>query len=342
MPRIAGIDLARALAIGGMFVAHLARDDWAWAIRLAAGRSSALFALLAGCGLGFMTMRAYPNAVSAHYRRVLLRAAYLGVLGVALMFLGTPVVVILSSYALMFALTVPFLGAPPRLVFASAAVVVAVAPPVVQALRLALTGSPEHSSMWIPGVFELATGYYPALSWLAYSLVGLGLVRLDLQRTRTQLSVVLAGVAASLIGYGGGWALTHVLDVPEGQITYLSSLVGVKPHTDSGFEILGNIGASLIVIGLSLLVTRANWQRLFLSPLTAAGSMSLTLYVGHLFYIWALGPAAVWYPTSQQPLLWLIGGSIVFAFWWRLFFGRGPLEQLLARLTDHARPSPVP
>lgn len=207
MPRIVGIDLARAVAIGGMFVAHLAltsETGWWW---LADGRPSALFALLAGCGLGFMTKRAYPDTVSGHYRRVLLRAVYLGLLGIMLMFLGTPVVVILPSYALMFALTIPFLGAPPRRLFIYAGLVTAVAPPVVQALRLLVTGSPQHSSNWIPGLFELATGYYPALSWLAYSLVGLGLTRLDLGSLRTQLTMMVAGVAASVVGYGGGWAL---------------------------------------------------------------------------------------------------------------------------------------
>src|SRR5690625_4336921 len=167
MPRIAGIDLARAVAIGGMFVAHLAKTDgggWWW---LADGRSSALFALLAGCGLGFMTARPGPHAP-----RILRRALILGLAGVALFFLNTPVVVILSSYALMFALTVPFLHLRPRALFAWAGLVVLLAPPVVQAVRVVVNGEPGPGA-WIPGRFELATGYYPALAWLAYSLVGL-------------------------------------------------------------------------------------------------------------------------------------------------------------------------
>ncbi len=335
MPRIAGIDLARALAIGGMFVAHLAKDDggWWW---IADGRSSALFALLAGCGLGFMTARAYPdrNAVQGEYRRILLRALYLGILGIGLMFLQTPVAVILSSYAVMFALTVPFLHLRPAALFGWAAGVAAIAPPIVQGIRMGVTGEPARSFEWTPGLSELVTGSYPALSWLAYSLVGLGVVRLPLRRLATQGALLGAGVALGIVGYGGGRWLERLLGGRDGELTYPMSLVSVEPHTDSGFEILGNIGASLVIISLSLILTRWAWQRLYLFPLTAAGSMSLTLYVGHLLYIWALGPDAVWYPASQAPLLWLMGGSLVFATWWKLFFGRGPLERVLTHLSS--------
>lgn len=334
MPRLAGIDLARAIAIGGMFVAHLAKEDgegWWW---LADGRSSALFALLAGCGLGFMTARAYPDRERARqeYPRILRRALWLGVTGVLLMFLQTPVVVILSSYAVMFALTVPFLNLRPAALFGCAAAVVLVAPPIVQGVRLLVNGAPEPG-MWIPGVFELASGYYPALSWLAYSLTGLGLVRLRLYRYHVQALLLLCGAALCVAGYGGGARLEEAMGGRGTELTYPMSLVSVEPHTDSGFEILGNIGASLVVIALSLLLTRRLLQQLFWYPATAAGSMSLTLYVAHLFYIAILGPDAVWHPTSQGPLVWLIVGSLVFATAWKLTLGKGPLERGLARLS---------
>lgn len=330
MPRIAGIDLARALAIGGMFVAHLAQADggWWW---IADGRSSALFALLAGSGLGFLTARSYPDTRGEH-RHILQRAIILGLLGILLMFLGTPVAVILPSYAVMFALTIPFLGLTPKALLLWAGGIVAVVPPLVQALRLLVNGSPE-AGPWIPGVAELATGYYPALSWLAYALVGLAVQRLPLDRPITQARLLGAGVLAATAGYGGGHLLTPLAAEHE----YLTSLVAVEPHTDSGFEILGNIGACLIVISLSLVLTRPAVVRILLSPVLAAGSMALTLYGAHLVYIWALGPDAVWEPTSQAPLLWLIGGSLAFAWWWKLFFPRGPLEWALTALTRAER-----
>lgn len=332
MPRIVGIDLARALAIGGMFVAHLALTSdggWWW---LADGRPSALFALLAGSGLGFMTANSFPN-VHAQRSRIFQRAIILGLLGVALMFLGTPVAIILSSYAVMFALTVPFLSLPPARLISWAVAIVLVAPPIVQGIRLLVNGAPEPG-LWIPGIFELATGYYPALSWLAYSLVGLTVVRLPITALATQVRLLAVGILTAGVGYGGGYLLTAALGPAASP--YVQSLVQVNPHTDSGFEILGNIGFSLIVIAVSLMITRLRFAQVLLSPVIAAGSLSLSLYVGHLLYIWALGPDAVWNPTSQAPLLWLIGVSLAFSWWWRRFFARGPLEWALAALTTNA------
>ena len=238
----------------------------------------------------------------------------------------------------MFALTVPFLHLRPGALFGCAAAVACVAPPIVQAIRLLVNGAPEPG-MWIPGIFELASGYYPALSWLAYSLTGLALVRLRLSRYHVQALLLLSGAALCVIGYGGGARLEESMGGRDRNLTYAMSLVSVEPHTDSGFEILGNIGASLVVIALSLLLTRNLLQQLFWYPVTAAGSMSLTLYVAHLFYIAALGPDAVWRPTSQGPLVWLIVGSLVFATTWKLTLGKGPLERGLARLSA---PTPLP
>lgn len=336
MPRIVGIDLARALAIGGMFVAHLAlkSDDGYWWI--ADGRPSALFALLAGCGLGFMTARIYPD-VRAEVPRVLLRAFYLGVLGIALMFLNTPVAIILSSYAVMFALTVPFLAMAPARLFAWAGAVLVVAPPIVQGARILVTGEPSPS-MWVPGLSELLTGYYPALAWLAYSLVGLAVVRLPIATWRTQLGLLGGGIIAAVAGYGIGHMLTPV--AARTGSAYLLSLVAIEPHTDSAFEMLGNIGVCLIVIALSLIITRLAAVRWALAPVLAAGSMSLTLYVGHLLYIWALGPDAVWNVQSQVPLLLLIIVSLVFALGWSRFFTKGPLEWALAELVRRSRLAP--
>lgn len=334
MPRIAGIDLARAFAVFGMFVAHLAKEDengWWW---LADGRPSALFALLAGCGLAFMTRNAYPHReqIRETYPRILIRAVLIGILGVGLMFLETPIAVILPSYAVMFALAIPFLHLPVRGLVMSGSAVIILAPPVVQGIRLLASGSPEPAGVWVPGLFEIATGYYPAMTWVAYCLVGVAVARLPLQENGTVIKIFLIGSAAAALGYGGGYAISRSHSLSP----YLTSLVDITPHTDSGFEVLGNIGVCLVVISLCLWTTRFQVLRLLLTPLTSAGSMPLTLYVGHLFFIWTLGPESVRDPTSQGPLLWLIGVSIAFAFWWRMFFSRGPLESLLTRLTTTA------
>src|SRR5699024_8098605 len=108
------------------------------------------------------------------------------------------------------ALTVPFLNLRPASLFGCAAAVVLVAPPIVQAIRLLVNGAPEPG-MWLPGVFELASGYYPALSWLASSLPGLALVRLRLYRYHVQALLLLCGAALCVVGYGGGAQLAAMM-----------------------------------------------------------------------------------------------------------------------------------
>ncbi|HEY8589621.1 MAG TPA: hypothetical protein VIL55_08725, partial [Naasia sp.] len=55
--RIGGVDVARGVALLGMFVAHLLPGEGE---TLADGRSSVLFATLAGVSLGLMTGGANP------------------------------------------------------------------------------------------------------------------------------------------------------------------------------------------------------------------------------------------------------------------------------------------
>src|SRR5699024_124913 len=93
--RVVAVDVARALALLGMFAAHLvpARDPGSARgvdplFELVAGRSSALFAVLAGVGIALAT-RDVQRGVSGHRRRLLVRALLVAVLGLWLGLFGS-------------------------------------------------------------------------------------------------------------------------------------------------------------------------------------------------------------------------------------------------------------
>lgn len=102
-----------------MLVAHLGTghdargggwgEQWMWIFD---GRSSALFATLAGVSLALMS-RSTAREDRPGWRRlrvkIAVRAAILLVLGVVLQLFGTPVVVILTAYAVMFLMSLPVL-----------------------------------------------------------------------------------------------------------------------------------------------------------------------------------------------------------------------------------------
>jgi hypothetical protein len=106
--RITGVDLARGLAVLGMFAAHLLwitePFDWvdpgSW-IAVVQGRSSILFATLAGVSIGLMTGGTQPLAAGPMRTargRLAVRAGLLWVIGILLIATDVPVYVILPAY----------------------------------------------------------------------------------------------------------------------------------------------------------------------------------------------------------------------------------------------------
>ena len=143
--RLVGIDAARGIALFGMMAVHNidAVDDdgnvsLAWT--LAAGKSAALFALLAGVGVAFATgrrqrptARTWPGYAAA----LLVRALIIG--GVGLL-LGAVVpaddaAVILPYYALLFVFAIPLLTLSSRALIALAATIAVVMPVLSHWLR---------------------------------------------------------------------------------------------------------------------------------------------------------------------------------------------------------------
>ena len=117
--RITGVDLARGLALIGMaathmlmvqdqITGHLTGVGW-----VAAGRASALFAVLAGVSLALVTGGATPKRGADRAWSsvaIAVRAIIIGCIGLWLAGIGSPVAVILAYYALLFVLALPFLG----------------------------------------------------------------------------------------------------------------------------------------------------------------------------------------------------------------------------------------
>lgn len=225
--RMIGVDAARALALLGMVATHvlpLADDGTATPTALlAAGRASALFAVLAGVSLGLAHGGRRPPAgrdLSRARAGVAARAAVVAAVGLVLGGFGPPIAIILVNYALLFVVALPVLGWGARRLVPLGAVWLVVVPVLAFPLRRALTGggtggtdgvavdgvlpiwpgsSPDLLSLADPGLLLgqlTVTGYYPVLTWAGFLLVGLGLGRLDLRRPVVAARVAVAGALA--------------------------------------------------------------------------------------------------------------------------------------------------
>jgi uncharacterized membrane protein YeiB len=332
--RFAGVDAARGLAILGMLWAHTAADGTRQA--LADGRSSVLFATLAGCSLGLLTGGARPVGGAARWRAlgaVALRGALLVLLGLALWTLGTPVAVVLDTYGVLFLALLPVVLAPARVVAAVGLLAALGGPLVVAAVGSDLdTPFTPERLLHLPAEW-FVTGYYPGVVWAAYLCAGLVAARAGLARRRTLVAMLAAGAATSALGYGGAAALG----------------LDASAHADTTAEVLGSGGLAIAVVGaLELLCSSAatgDVARRVLAPLTAAGRMPLTIYTGQLLVlaVWLTTPAAGDPPWIESWTLLggLVLGSVAFALVWQRFVGRGPLERAMTLLTTVGAP-PAP
>lgn len=96
------------------------------------------------------------------------------------------------------------------------------------------------------------------------------------------------------------------------------------PHTNTPFSLLGSAGIAMALMAGFLLLARVAENAL--TPMTAAGTMTLTLYSTHLVFITLAD-------IETLSFLWFaiqIGVAALFATAWHFSLGRGPLEQVVA------------
>ncbi|WP_416374582.1 heparan-alpha-glucosaminide N-acetyltransferase domain-containing protein [Kocuria rosea] len=333
--------------------------SWSW--RLFSGDSAALFALLAGVGLALTSGGRHPHQgrkMTADRIGLLVRAVLIAAVGLwigTLMSEDPPAYNILIYYGVFFLLAIPFLHAGPKVLFISAAVFGIVSPLLMQGLLDQLPAWSNYNPtlttvLTEPGATAsqlLLTGTYPALPYMTYLLVGLGLGRLNLRKQEVQIRLLVVGVgvvifaqAASyflLYAFGGYQRLLaassmgeHELEevlvwgpdsLPTSTVWWLAI---ATPHTNTPLAIAASLGVSLAVLGALLLIARK--AETWLMPLAAMGVMTLTLYTAHLVGL----SFEIHY---DQPYLWFVinlAVAALFAVAWHRALGQGPLERVVS------------
>ncbi|GAA2768168.1 hypothetical protein GCM10010103_72100 [Streptomyces paradoxus] len=254
-------------------------------MELAQGRSSALFAVLAGFAVALITGRRTPKTGLAGRQavaKVIIRAVILLALGTALTMTGTPVVPILVFYGLFFLLVLPLyrLGAKPLALVAAGWALVG--PQLLYALKPVVGGRVFLSYGQADGPVSLFfTGGYPALTWVPFVIAGMAVARCDLTATAVRIRLALTGVALAVTGYGGSWlavrlvpgAAEAVRKAEEGPgMSSVSSVspdsIGIfgdtpagmlasAPHSEATLSIMAATGVAILVITACLAVMDA-------------------------------------------------------------------------------------
>ncbi|MER6693852.1 heparan-alpha-glucosaminide N-acetyltransferase domain-containing protein [Streptomyces minutiscleroticus] len=360
--RLAGLDLARGLAVLGMYTAHLGPDPSGNGVapvllELTHGRSSALFALLAGVSLVIIAGRDATGASRSGRSvtaRIAVRAGVLVVLGTVLTALDTSIDVILASYGLYFLLALPLLRLRAGALAALAAVWALIGPQLLHVLRDPLydSGVVDGSQALDPlarvsgeGLVDLlVTGSYPALAWMPLVLAGMAVGRLDLRSDAVRRRLAVLGPALVVLGYGTSWlALRTVPQAgsPQGWWSDTgdysdgpAGLLVAVPHSQTTLSVVGNAGVAITVLAVALtVVDRLPAVRRALRPVIAVGTMSLSAYVAHIVALYLLGMGDLEDPSPGRTLSLFVVGVLMWAVLWKCFFRRGPLEYVVHRVS---------
>ncbi|MFF4879766.1 heparan-alpha-glucosaminide N-acetyltransferase domain-containing protein [Micromonospora sp. NPDC000668] len=379
--RLLGVDAARGAALFAMIaVQSLPESDAAgrptWWFTAFAGRAAALFAVLAGVGIAFLTdrQRVRLTGGSGLVAALIVRALAIGAIGLALGYADASLVsVILPYYAVMFLLAIPLVFLPTWLVAITGVVVAAGAP----ALRHLLPQLPEPTydnagfaqlvDNPVALLTELSlTGAFPAVTWLAYLCAGLVVGRLTLTRMRVIVGLLVAGVvlaaaapmASSVLlnRYGGAQQITLTqpksgLDATEtaqlltigGDGTAPTStwwwLAVDAPHTGTPLALLGTIGSAIALLAVMLLasrVVRKLPRRVISVLLVPLAAAGGMALTLYTAHIMFINSDL----DSSAPVtgfvVQVVAIVLVAAAWWATA-GRGPLEGLVTALSRGAR-----
>lgn len=348
--RIAGLDIARALAVIGMVAVHVGPTSYSsFAGRLYAiphGRASILFVLVAGIGVSLL---AASRAASLAQTRLKLAwiAAVLLPLGLAMQALDHHILVVLQSYAALFLLGALVVALSDRWILALAAAFGITGPLVFLAGRIGASGTFNRSAVSIDDkpheivMGLLLAGPYPLITWAAPFLLGVWLGRRDLRATGTRLKLIGWGAAAIVAAIIVATALRHFLGAPATPVDWTHIMLD-RPHSQMPLWLIGSTASAVFVLGLALIAAdilgRALW------PLAALGQLALTAYLGHvlMFHFGGRQFRTIDLMTAVETVAIFTVLALALAVACRSLFSRGPVESLLQAPWWFTRAKPDP
>ncbi|WJY67081.1 DUF418 domain-containing protein [Corynebacterium auris] len=301
--RIAGLDIARALAIIGMIILHMASLLWSTKVILS-GLPAALFAILAGVTL-MIIGRSYTTTT---FLRIVARGGIIALIGLALLPLGGSIQVVLVAMGITM-------------------IIVSWVPPLNVWWKLGLFALAAAAATVRYAPFTLPQ-VYPMLTWIAYFLAGMLLFEVYIRTERT--AVQWAATAVGAVVAVAGTYFRFTTDIPN--------WLRFTGHTGVLGEIMLSVAVAAVVLHLCLLLGRHAGALTY--PLQAMGAMSLSVYILHVItaFFWQQNVSLHSTPWAVA----FIVLFLVLATLWRKVAGQGPVERLVSRAINLAVPAVAP
>ncbi len=345
--RLAGYDIARALAVLGMILVDVRHEllayhgsaSFLWLFDGIEGKAAALFVLLAGAGLSLRTHRPGEEYEPAFDPRPLVERALL-LIGLGLLLLHLWKYDILHFHGVYLLLAIPLLRVQSRTLWMLAVMVVWIA--VVLARELDWEVQPTLTP---GGVVRhlFFNGLYPVFPWIAFVLVGMAIGRLELRDARVRRRALAIAVAVA--------AFTSVMDA-IGRYEKQHDVLGLGGYADwlltwprapRPFFVVSGCALAVATICVCIELSRHRAASRPVLALVATGQLAFTIYVVHVIAI--LVPLEHGFLRGQPIELAFAyavacyAAAVAFAFWWRRRWRHGPLEGLMRQITMRERAS---
>ena len=353
--RIIGIDVARALAIIGMiqvnFKMIFGQEGTSWLQSFTAileGKAAALFVVLAGVGIAFMTNSAVKNNDTAKLRQARKRIFKRAIL---LFFIGLSYILIwpadiLHFYGIYMLLTILFLRQEPIVALICAVGIVVLYPVLMFFIEYDLGwnfNNYSYASFWtFDGFFRnlFYNGFHPVIPWTAFMLLGLWFGRQDLDNEKfiKRIFFICLGIAISMKLL----SMALLIFLSEGNetiITELTSVLSTSPMPPLPIYMFSASSIALCICSCIWIAKRMQ-HGLVIKALQNTGQLALTFYVAHIVIgvglletisSTSLGSFSITFSVVYAIIF--SATCILFAMIWKHYKKVGPLEWVLRKLT---------
>jgi uncharacterized membrane protein YeiB len=202
----------------------------------------------------------------------------------------------------------------------------------------------EYSDFWsLQGMARhiLFNGYFPVFPWTAFLLAGMWLGRQDLQNASFRRKVFAWAVWVFVISESISTLSLDLFDHPKVWSTLpgLDYYLATTPYPPTLFFVFSAGATGFISIMATLTMSERFGEAHWIKPLVSTGRMALTIYIGHvLLGLGALDLAGLM--VENQPLFFVLfaaaafnTAATVFSYAWEAYFGTGPLERIMRRIS---------
>jgi uncharacterized protein len=356
--RVTGFDLARALAIFGMVIvnfkvamnAEIGNSLLMSFAGIFEGRASALFVILAGIGVTFLTTKASESADKSLVLKNRLSLIKRGLLLILIGLAYTPIwqADILHFYGFYFLIAATLFMATDKSLLLASATIMLIFPVLMIFFNYEQNwnwSTLNYENLWsFDGMIRhiVFNGFHPIFPWAAFLIFGMWLGRQDLSQTLIRNRLLVGSLIILVVTECSFYYIRTALGdgsevgMLSEEVAFLFSTSVIPPLPQ---YILSAGSSAIIVLVACLYFSEKFFESNLNKWLYQTGQMSLTLYVAHVIIgmgflesIGRLENQTINFSLFSALIFCVCG--IVFSVAWFKFFKTGPLEWIFRKLAS--------